>query len=157
MSKRHAAGLCYFCDEKYPPGHFLKHKKTQLSVMEVEDEDELTLEEQEMIEDQEGGEIAQISVNAVTGVLGYRTMRVKALAGNRTIFVFIDSGSTHNFIDPKVAENLGCELLPASTARVAVADGRKLGVSGKINNLQWNFQPNSFTADFNYGYFVGRM
>ena len=28
MSKRRADGLCYFCDEKYTPGHYLKHKKT---------------------------------------------------------------------------------------------------------------------------------
>ena len=148
MSKRRAAGLCYFCDEKYTPGHFLKHKKTQLFVMEVEDEDELTPEEQEMIEEQEGGDLAQISVNAVTGVSGYRTMRVKGLSGKRTLFVLIDTGSTHNFIDEKVAEKLGCELLPAGTTRVAVADGSKLGVSAKINNLQWSFQHNSFTADF---------
>ena len=60
MSKRRAAGLCYFCDEKYTPGHYMKHKKTQLFVMEVEEEEGLTPEEQEMIAEQNQEEIAQI-------------------------------------------------------------------------------------------------
>lgn len=36
MNERRSKGLCYFCDEKYSHGHYLKHKKkTQLYMMEI--------------------------------------------------------------------------------------------------------------------------
>lgn len=40
MSDRRSKGLCYYCDEKYTPGHYLKHKKTQLYTLEVDDNEE---------------------------------------------------------------------------------------------------------------------
>lgn len=147
MSKRRAEGLCYFCDEKYTPGHYLKHKKTQLFMIEAAEEEEEELIEQEKTEENDG-DCAHISVNAVAGITGYRTMRVKGVSGKRAVFVLVDSGSTHNFIDPKVAMKLNCTILPTGLARVAVADGSKLAVSGRVSNLQWNFQHNSFIADF---------
>ena len=70
------------------------------------------------------------------------------MSGKRSIFVLIDTRSTHNFIDRNVAEKLDCTLLPSGQTKVAVADTSKLAVSAKIEQLQWNFQHNSFTADF---------
>lgn len=40
MNDRRLKGLCYYCDEKYTTGHYLKHKKTQLYTIEAEDNDE---------------------------------------------------------------------------------------------------------------------
>lgn len=146
MSKRRAEGLCYFCDEKYTPGHYLKHKKTQLFMIEAEEEEEEIEEAEQKVEEE--GDCAHISVNAVAGISGYRTMRVKGVAGKRSLFVLVDSGSTHNFIDPKMAMKLNYSILPTGLARVAVADGSKLAVSGRVEKLRWNFQHNSFTAYF---------
>lgn len=148
MSKRRAAGLCYFCDEKYSPGHYLKHKKTQLFMMECEDEEEEDLQREGKAVEEEEADIAHISVNAVAGISDYQTMRVKGVHEKRSLFTLIDSGSTHNFMDTVVAEKLGCELKPAGITRVAVADGSKLGVSAKIEGFEWNFQSISFKADF---------
>ncbi|MCI54472.1 hypothetical protein A2U01_0075722, partial [Trifolium medium] len=39
MSERKAKGLCMFCDEAFTPGHQLEHRRTQLFVMELDDED----------------------------------------------------------------------------------------------------------------------
>lgn len=104
MSARRAKGLCYYCDEKFSPEHALKHKKTQLFLMDVEESEPQQREDME--EDcYEGGEeddIAQISLNAVTGVTDYTTMRVKGVHGMKNVFALVDSGSTHNFIDQNV-------------------------------------------------------
>lgn len=35
MSERRAKGLCYYCDEKFSPEHYLKHKKTQLFLIDL--------------------------------------------------------------------------------------------------------------------------
>lgn len=65
MSDRRAKGLCYHCDEKYTPGHYLKHKNTQLYSMEVDDDEEFF----EAVDGDEQGEaegaVAHISVSAV--------------------------------------------------------------------------------------------
>ena len=75
-------------------------------------------------------------------------MRVKGVYEKCSLFILIDTGSTHNFMDAMVAEKLECEMKPAGITRVAVADGSKLEVSAKIDVFQWNFQSISFKADF---------
>lgn len=147
MSARRAKGLCYFCDENYTPEHYLQHKKTQLFSLDVDDDLEDDEEYKDAGEEFEGKPIPQISVNAVSGVSDYNTMRVRGTCSKRTLFFLIDSNSTHNFIDSTVAEKLGCTVQPARLTRVSVADGRKLEVKGKIDGFQWNFQTTPFKDD----------
>jgi len=46
MQERRTEGLCMLCDEPYIPGHHLKHRKSQIFVMEYEEDD---LEEQGVV------------------------------------------------------------------------------------------------------------
>lgn len=71
-----------FCNEPFTPGHQLKHKRSQLLVMEM-DEEEPVDEELEIIE--ENGVVSvnptqidrpQLSMNALSGASTYQTMRV---------------------------------------------------------------------------------
>ncbi|KAG7579311.1 Integrase catalytic core [Arabidopsis thaliana x Arabidopsis arenosa] len=144
MSDRRAKGLCYFCDEKYTPEHYLVHRKTQLFCLDVDEEFEDAVEELWNEEDQN---LPQISVNAVSGISGYRTMRVKGTHDKKTLFILIDSGSTHNFIDSAVARTLGCKIDSTGLTRVSVADGRKLKVDGKITEFTWKLQSTGFQSD----------
>lgn len=83
MIERRAKGLRYYCDEKYSPEHYLKHK-TQLFMLEGE---EMVEEIEEVLRDEEvddtEGTIAHISVNAISGETTYTTMRVRGLHGKR--------------------------------------------------------------------------
>lgn len=126
MSERMAKVLCYYCDEKFTPKHFHKYKKTTLFSMDFEEETELemVLNNQEEVEHLDR-EVVQISINAIAGISDYTTMKVKGMHGKKTLYVLIDSGSTHNFIDSKVAELLGCRVREAGRAKVAVADGTR--------------------------------
>lgn len=36
MADRRAKGLCMFCDEPFTPGHHLKHRKYQFTMLEME-------------------------------------------------------------------------------------------------------------------------
>lgn len=135
MSERMAKVLCYYCDEKFTPEHFQKYKKTTLFSMNFEEETELemVLNNQEEVEHLDR-EVVQISINAIAGISDYTTMKVKGMHGN----VLIYSGSTHNFIDSKVAELLGCRVREAGRAKVAVADGTRsmsLGVLTTLNGI----------------------
>lgn len=141
MSERRAKGLCYYCDEKFTPEHFQKHKKTQLYAMECEEEEVVSDEEEYTDGRAENGcrEVAQISINAIACISDYTTMKVKGVHGKKNIYVLIDSGSTHNFMDTKLAEALGCKVKEAGRAKVAVADGTKIGVCGKVDKFKWSF------------------
>ena len=65
-------------------------------------------------------------------------MKVKGMLWKKTLYVLIDSGCTHNFIDSKVAELWGCRVREAGRAKVAVADGTRsmsLGVLTTLNGI----------------------
>ena len=151
LSDRRAKGLCFQCDEKYTPDHYLKHKKTQIYMLEVEEEveesDKDICTKQQMVVHDENNR-PQTPVSAVSGVADYTTMKVRGVHGKCTIFVLLDTGSTHNFMDPKTAEMLGVKLNPAGCATVSVADGSQLGVRGKVDKFKWEFHGTNFQADF---------
>lgn len=48
------------------------------------------------------------------------------------MFILIDSGSTHNFMDVQMAAKMKCEMKSAGLANVNVADGSKIGIKGKV-------------------------
>ena len=106
-----------FCDEVYTPGHSLKHKKAQIFIMECDEDDELSSDsdvEQEdtvTVEPQDKPQSAPvISVNALTGSSTFNCMRVIGQYGKCKLFILIDNGSTHNFLDLNVANEIGCLL-----------------------------------------------
>ena len=49
----------------------------------------------------------QISVNALTIVVGFRTMRIVGYHKKRPLHILIDSGNTHNFLDTQMEKNMG--------------------------------------------------
>lgn len=75
-------------------------------------------------------------------------MKVRGVHGKKALFILLDSGSTHNFIDTVAAEKLGLETKSAGLTKVLVADGSKLGVKGMVEQFQWEFQGTPFKSDF---------
>jgi len=109
LDERRAKGLCFLCDEKFIPGHRCRNKKVY-SLCILDDED---VAEEEV---QEGSEIdpdtftPQISINALEGTPGFQTLRVTGKVDKSPLFIMIDFGSTHNFINTQVAKRLSCTL-----------------------------------------------
>ncbi|XP_020890755.1 uncharacterized protein LOC110230884 [Arabidopsis lyrata subsp. lyrata] len=128
MSARRAKGLCYFCDEQYTPEHYKVHRKAQLFVLDMEEGVEEVFLDAEEEHGEPEGEVAHISAHAMEGISTYSTMRVKGIhhtqntGHKRSLFMLVDSGSTHNFMDPQIAAKLGCSLMSSENARVRVAD-----------------------------------
>lgn len=110
MQDRRSKGLCMLCDEPFTPDHQLKHKRSQIFVMEGADDETGSFDpevEEILLEwtlDETTTEpTPTISVNALSGSSNFNCMRVIGQYGKRKLFILIDRGSTHNFLDIKVA------------------------------------------------------
>ena len=114
---------------------------------EVEERIEEEGKSDEGVNENEVCDLAHISLNAVSGVSDYTTMRVRGVHEKKNLYVLIDSGSTHNFMDKRIADLLGCKLQPTGRTKVYVADGSMIGVCGKIEKFKWQFQGHHFQAD----------
>ena len=63
----------------------------------------------EEVLEQEGD--LQISINALTGSVSYRTMRVQGFVKKKKVVILIDIGSTHNFLNQEVVKRAGVETI----------------------------------------------
>lgn len=149
MSDRRSKGLCYYCPEKYSPEHVCIHKKPQLYWIQ-DQEEEVFEDSNEELEDEieDEGVLPKISVSAVSGIAGYKTMRVRGLHEKKVLFILIDSGSTHNFMDLKMANKLGCRMKISELGNAEVADGGQIPIRGKLENFKWSFHDTDFHDDF---------
>ena len=130
MAQRRAEGLCYNCPEKFFAGHRCK----QLAVIEIVPDG---VEEDEPAEQTDAAELGflymlspvgrvedeqppRISLYALTGIHSREVpaMRVWVFLGNRRLTALLDSGSSKNFINTRVAEELGIPLYPDGAINV---------------------------------------
>lgn len=80
--------------------------------------------------------------------MSYNTIKVKGLVNKHTITILIDSGATHNFIDPTTVRQLGYVEEFTRPLSEAVADGSKLSSDSKCSAFNWDMQGHKFVADF---------
>ncbi|XP_076944279.1 uncharacterized protein LOC143614842 [Bidens hawaiensis] len=89
----------------------------------------------------------QISLNAITGNPSFSTMKIVGNIGTKPLQILIDSGSTHNFLNDKLATKLQCPVQAVSNMPVTIADGNKLNCMKICKDFQWNMQGNWFKGD----------
>lgn len=114
--------------------------------------EELEEEETEIVEEEDGEngieeDAVHISVHALSGIPSYRTMRIKGKVKKCPITILIDSGSTHNFLDPAVAKRSGQQPQATSPLAVVVVDGTRLFSSAVISNFTWQMQGTEFHSE----------
>ena len=141
FEERRLKGLCFWCDDKFVPGHRCKNKRLySLSILEEE-------EETNGEEIQEEEIIPHISLNALEGTVGFHTMKVTGRTGKQTLHILVDSGSTHNFLNSFVALKLQSELTTITPITVQAANGGKMSCESVCRGLKWKIQGVSFEAD----------
>lgn len=156
MTERRSKGLCVYCGDKYSPSHDCpRKKKYQLTLIgESNSDEERGMSEEPLKSDDNGNDsddttdlYVAISLHALKGGLEltpYNTMTMIGIHGSIQFQIMIDNGSTHNFMDYRVAELLRCELVPIKELGIEVAGGQVLyysqkveGVPCSINNFQF--------------------
>jgi hypothetical protein len=146
MDERRAKGLCFWCDEKFVPGHRCKNRKLY-SLCIIEDEEE-NFEEEETIETMNVEALTpHLSLHALQGTTGCHTIKVWGKLDKCPIFILIDSGSTHNFLNANLASKQNCLLTPIKPMLVEAANGGTMSCTKLCKNLQWKMQGVQFQAD----------
>jgi hypothetical protein len=91
-------------------------------------------------------EFPEISLNAITGTPSPKTMRIFGFLRLHQVIVLIDSGSTHNFVDAKLAATLGIQPQPHEGIRVQVANGQEIVSPGRSREVEIKMQGSVFRS-----------
>ncbi|KAL0324677.1 UNVERIFIED_CONTAM: hypothetical protein Scaly_2434800 [Sesamum calycinum] len=79
-----------------------------------------------------------MSINAMTGLHYYRTMRIIGNVRDKPVHILIHMVSTHNLLDLETAKRLGCKLDSMEPFPMAVANENKM-YSSFTCDINWNF------------------
>lgn len=99
-------GQCFKCGDKWALGHQCKSKtlhNIEGELLEYDDNKEEIKAETSL---EEGENEREVTLNAITCYSHPRTLKLTTHIKDTEIQVLIDSGSTNNFIDPKILQNL---------------------------------------------------
>ena len=81
-------------------------------------------------------ETPQLSLNALNGIHTDQTMKVTGKCHN-SLYILIDSRSTHNFLDISTAKKLQCEFRRMPPLQVAVANGHQMQCNHRCRDFTW--------------------
>ena len=159
MQQRKSQGLCFNCDERFHPGHRCKTKPFLLLLT---DEEHLTLTDTTdptstpvethdspafptETESETAPDSIQLSLQAATGQPSPRTLRFTASIYGHNLTVLVDSGSSHNIIQPRIATFLHLPIHNFPSFPVMVGNGEYLHCSGLCMDTPLMIQNHLFT------------
>ncbi|KAJ3688355.1 hypothetical protein LUZ61_017519 [Rhynchospora tenuis] len=155
-----ALKLCYYCKEKFFPGHKCK-MKTLLSLQAHEPQsiDDITTDSEgpshqyiewvtdASIEDSIYKEEAVITMCAAPEPQQIHTLRFKGLLDQIPICVLIDTGSTHSFINPSLIDSHKWQVVTTDPLHVRIANGAAMTTSTKCEGLLFTLQNHELSGN----------
>ncbi|XP_061362338.1 uncharacterized protein LOC133306077 [Gastrolobium bilobum] len=155
IQERRDKNLCFTCGDKYFFGHKCKASVHILIVPDDEAvEEDIVLEDTGTYSKAEpatfGGETTtpQISFHALAGMVVPQTLRFKCHIGKSEFSLLVDGGSTHNFLQPKVASILELPITADRKFEVMVGNGQLLQCEGFCPAVPVQIQHHVFLVDF---------
>jgi hypothetical protein len=143
MDEYQLKGLCYNCDEKYFPGH--KCKKQNIFKAISDDVYEEYVEAPPVVESLEPTDMDPpsdplevepiISLNDLTGFSTPQTLKLIGYIKHRKIIILVDSGSTHNFIHRRIAEETNCYIRATNNFQIMISNGGSMECGGHCENV----------------------
>ena len=119
-----------------------------ITVQDEDEEGENTVEGDEGVQEvcpfEEGN--PQLSIHALDGTYNFQTIRLIGSVGKKILYILIDSGSTHNFIDIRTASRLGCIMDSVNELKVTTANGSELRCKEICRKFVWKMQGQVFEA-----------
>nr|GEY83971.1 hypothetical protein [Tanacetum cinerariifolium] len=148
LEEKKEKGMYFYCDQKYALVHKCSGQIYCLEVIvdETTESGEEIHEEclDESVPGEPGPETTmeispQISLNVITEVTNYKTIRVMGWVGKDKLYILIDTDSTHNFLDVTTAKNIGCHIKKTCPVKVAIARVMLLPLGGceMVLGMEW--------------------
>jgi hypothetical protein len=160
MAERQLKGLCYNCDDKYFPGHKCKEQNLFMAISEdIQEDDDDTSPMPESPETSEinppsdpPAEEPIISLNALTGFSAPQTLKLIGYIKHRKVIILVDSGSTHNFIHRRIAQETHCYIHAVNNFQIMIANGGSMKCGGRCENVRlqigdYNLKSHMFAID----------
>ncbi|CAA0834155.1 Unknown protein, partial [Striga hermonthica] len=88
-----------------------------------------------------------ISMHAMAGIRGLRTMRLPAWVKDRRVIVLVDNGSSHNFINTDLSQKLKLPTTKIEPFEVRVANGERLQCTESFRKVPIKFNGVTVKAD----------
>ncbi|KAJ0524209.1 putative nucleotidyltransferase, Ribonuclease H [Helianthus annuus] len=158
MDQKRSQGLCFLCDEKYTWDHKCKSAPQLLFF----DDDPPDLGDSPTSPSSEGTDLllaeklqldevktqSAISYNALSGGCSSTTLRFTGLVQGKEVQVLLDGGSTHCFVQTRIANFLNLTIESIEPFSVLVGSGERLPCSGLAKAVELVIQGHSVVADF---------
>ncbi|KAI9177153.1 hypothetical protein LWI28_011710 [Acer negundo] len=143
MKEHREKGLCYNCDEKFRP----RHKCKSLTLFLIDSNDYCD-EDMDCSPDSDAIPHPKLSLHAIAGAMNPQTMCVTGYYHDKLLYILLDFGSTHNFLDPLIASKLNLPISCKTVFEVMVANGDRLYSEGQCQNIFIDIQGVPVTSDF---------
>ncbi|KAJ0940339.1 putative nucleotidyltransferase, Ribonuclease H [Helianthus annuus] len=158
LAQKRSQGLCYRCDEKYTWDHKCKSAPQLLffdddSMDSGGSLDSPTSEPSDTaladkLQVDEVKTHSTISYNALSGGCSITTLRFTGLIHGQEVQVLLDGGSTHCFVQTRIATFLKFPVESITPFSVVVGSGERLPCSGLARNVEVIIQGHSIVVDF---------
>jgi hypothetical protein len=143
MDECQIKGLCYNCDEKYFLGHKCKEQNLFMAILEdISEEDiqtPLVSESPETINITPSLDPPDvepfISLNSLTGFSAPQTLKLIGYIKHRKVIILVDSGSTHNFIHHRIAQETHCYIHAVNNFQIMISNGGSMKCGGRCENV----------------------
>lgn len=145
MQLRREKGICYYCDEKFFINHKCPNRHCFLLQMEDDANDPPPENSEQALLDSAsiGDSEHHLSLNALNGSHGMGTMRFQGHIQGIAVTVLLDSGSSDNFLQPRIAQSLHLPIQSNTQFQVLVGNGHSLTTMGYIADLPVAIQGNT--------------
>nr|GEX96579.1 hypothetical protein [Tanacetum cinerariifolium] len=131
LEDKRAKGQCFYCDQKYAQCHKCSGQLHYIEVIYRDDFDNYIDGDDETYQEFVGDMVGvtdspQITLNALSSLNSYQTIRVRSRVGKQVVHLLIDCDSTYNFLDIHTAKKLGCRLAKTTPMQVSVVNGQRM-------------------------------
>lgn len=138
-------GLCWYCSEKWATGHVCKGRF--LAYIGPDDDEEAVDDTQEPTA---AAEVVMADISHVFRMDGRprsSALQFQGFLRSAEVFVLVDTGSTHNFVHPRIAERVKLPLRAIKPFRIYVGNGQSLVCSELAPDAEIRIQGHSLRMD----------
>jgi hypothetical protein len=136
-------GLFYNCDEKYFSGNKCKEQNFFMAIYKDVPDEDVTAQ---LVEDPSLPDATQepidplevepiISLHTLTGFSTPQTLNLIGYIKNMKFIILVDSGSTHNFIHHRIAQETNFYICVVNNFQIMIANGESIKCGGHCENV----------------------